>query len=52
VDLRKLLATLEERQEGYRMTWARMKRSDKVFVVALVAVGLLNIAVGSIMIWL
>jgi len=50
VDLRKLLETLEERQEAYGKTWRRLKRSDKVIIVALMMIGIANIIIGSIMV--
>ena len=51
VDLRKLLEILEERRDAYRKTWRRLSRSDKIFVIALIGVGIVNVAIGSIMLW-
>lgn len=51
MDLRKLLEILEERQEAYRKTWRRLKRSDKAIIMALVMIGIVNVIIGSIMVW-
>ncbi len=50
MDLRRLLEILEERQEAYRKTWRRLKRSDKVIIIGLIALGLLNVLIGSAMV--
>lgn len=50
MDLQKLLEILEERKEAYRKTWRRLKRSDKIIIVGLVALGLLNVLIGSAMV--
>ena len=51
MDLQKLLKTLEERHEAYHKIWARLSRRDKFIIIGLVVVGVINIMVGSIMIW-
>lgn len=51
MDPHKLLEILEERRDAYRKTWRRLSKSDKIFVVVLIGVGIVNVAIGSIMLW-
>jgi len=47
-----LVKTLEERQKAYRKIWVQLKRSDRIMIIALVIVGIINVIVGSAMLWL
>lgn len=49
MDLHKILETLEERRDAYRKTWRQLSKSDKIFVVGLIGVGIVNVIIGSIM---
>jgi hypothetical protein len=47
--LAELVKTLEERQEAYRKTWARLSKPSKIIIIGLIVVGLINIMVGSVL---
>lgn len=45
--LAEFVKTLEERHEAYRKTWARLSKSNKIIIIGLIVVGLINIMIGS-----